>query len=87
MVNAILTVDFTLEKDVIRTDRSVSFFKSEDMPHPDPLAGSSSNLTNKNLELMKDILMTYNFYNKDLGKIFLVTMFLLLYSQSSLCKR
>jgi len=65
----------------------VSFFKSEDMPHPDPLAGSSSNLTNKNLELMKDILMTYNFYNKDLGKIFLVTMFLLLYSQSSLCKR
>ena len=65
----------------------MSFFKSEDMPHPDPLAGSSSNLTNKNLELMKDILMTYNFYNKDLGKIFLVTMFLLLYSQSSLCKR
>ncbi|CAG8537730.1 6044_t:CDS:10 [Paraglomus occultum] len=64
-----LTVDFTLEKDVIRTDRSVSFFKSEDMPHPDPLAGSSSNLTNKNLELMKDILMTYNFYNKDLGYV------------------
>jgi len=65
----------------------VSFFKSEDMPHPDPLAGSSSNLTNKNLELMKDILMTYNFYNKDLGKIFLVIIFFIVIFTECLCKR
>ncbi|KAG9288362.1 hypothetical protein G9A89_021393 [Geosiphon pyriformis] len=57
-----------IEKDVIRTDRTVPFFKHEDIPHPDPLS-SSSPLTNKNLELMKDILMTYNFYNKNLGYV------------------
>ncbi|CAG8479286.1 5938_t:CDS:10 [Diversispora eburnea] len=58
-----------IEKDVIRTDRSMEFFAIEDMPHPDPLSSASSTLTNKNLELMKDILMTYNFYNKDLGYV------------------
>ncbi|CAI2170206.1 7948_t:CDS:10 [Funneliformis geosporum] len=58
-----------IEKDVIRTDRSISFFAVEDMPHPDPLSSASSTFTNKNLELMKDILMTYNFYNKDLGYV------------------
>uniref|UniRef100_U9U4L6 Uncharacterized protein n=1 Tax=Rhizophagus irregularis (strain DAOM 181602 / DAOM 197198 / MUCL 43194) TaxID=747089 RepID=U9U4L6_RHIID len=35
--------------------------------HPDPLSSSSSNLTNNNLEFMKVILMTYNFYKKDIG--------------------
>lgn len=45
----------------------MEIFAVEDMPHPDPLSSASSTLTNKNLELMKDILMTYNFYNKDLG--------------------
>ncbi|CAG8435062.1 2922_t:CDS:10 [Ambispora gerdemannii] len=57
-----------IEKDVVRTDRTVPFFKNEDLPHPEPLS-SSSNFTNKNLELMKDILMTYNFYNTDLGYV------------------
>lgn len=56
-----------IEKDVIRTDRSNSFFAVEDIPHPDPLSSASSSFTNKNLELMKDILMTYYYYNKDLG--------------------
>ncbi|RIA92634.1 rab-GTPase-TBC domain-containing protein [Glomus cerebriforme] len=58
-----------IEKDVIRTDRTISFFAVEDMPHPDPLSSASSNLTNNNLESMKAILMTYNFYNKDLGYV------------------
>ncbi|CAG8499684.1 5020_t:CDS:10 [Ambispora leptoticha] len=57
-----------IEKDVVRTDRTVPFFMNEDIPHPEPLS-SSSNFTNKNLELMKDILMTYNFYNTDLGYV------------------
>ncbi|KAF0438098.1 GTPase-activating protein GYP7 [Gigaspora margarita] len=45
----------------------MEFFAIEDMPHPDPLISASSKTTNKKLEAMKDILMTYHFYNKDLG--------------------
>jgi hypothetical protein len=41
------------EKDVMRTDRSHSFFEGEKNP---------------NLQTMTDILMTYNMYNFDLGK-------------------
>jgi hypothetical protein len=52
---------------VIRTDRTISFFAVEDIPHPDPLSSASSTLTNNHLESMKAILMTYNFYKKDLG--------------------
>ncbi|RIB10178.1 rab-GTPase-TBC domain-containing protein [Gigaspora rosea] len=58
-----------IEKDVIRTDRTMEFFAIEDMPHPDPLISASSKTTNKKLEAMKDILMTYHFYNKDLGYV------------------
>ncbi|CAG8488335.1 1936_t:CDS:10 [Scutellospora calospora] len=58
-----------IEKDVIRTDRTMEFFAVEDMPHPDPLISASSKTTNKKLESMKDILMTYHFYNKDLGYV------------------
>ncbi|CAG8757967.1 10772_t:CDS:10 [Cetraspora pellucida] len=58
-----------IEKDVIRTDRTMEFFAVEDMPHPDPLISASSKTTNKKLEAMKDILMTYHFYNKDLGYV------------------
>ncbi|CAG8476618.1 33594_t:CDS:10 [Racocetra persica] len=47
-----------IEKDVIRTDRTMEFFAVEDMPHPDPLISASSKTTNKKLEAMKDILMT-----------------------------
>uniref|UniRef100_U9TFW8 GTPase-activating protein GYP7 n=1 Tax=Rhizophagus irregularis (strain DAOM 181602 / DAOM 197198 / MUCL 43194) TaxID=747089 RepID=U9TFW8_RHIID len=58
-----------IEKDVIRTDRTISFFAVEDIPHPDPLSSASSTLTNNHLESMKAILMTYNFYKKDLGYV------------------
>eukprot|EP00262_Sarcandra_glabra_P001279 TRINITY_DN1130_c0_g1_i1.p1 TRINITY_DN1130_c0_g1~~TRINITY_DN1130_c0_g1_i1.p1 ORF type:complete len:687 (+),score=111.82 TRINITY_DN1130_c0_g1_i1:208-2268(+) len=41
-----------IEKDVVRTDRSVSFYDGDDNP---------------NVALLRDILLTYSFYNFDLG--------------------
>lgn len=53
-----------LDKDVHRTDRSVSLFAHENMPNPGSSMYAS---TNHHLEVLKDILCTYNIYNKDLG--------------------
>ncbi|CAG8458917.1 26202_t:CDS:2, partial [Gigaspora rosea] len=39
------------------------------LPHPGPLISASPKTTNEKLEAMKDILMTYHFYNKDLGYV------------------
>ncbi|GMI88609.1 hypothetical protein like AT5G52580 [Hibiscus trionum] len=41
-----------IEKDVVRTDRSLSFYDGDD---------------NANVHLLRDILLTYSFYNFDLG--------------------
>jgi hypothetical protein len=41
-----------IEKDVVRTDRSLPFYDGDDNP---------------NVDLMRDILLTYSFYNFDLG--------------------
>jgi hypothetical protein len=41
-----------IEKDVIRTDRTIPFYEGEN---------------NQNVELLRDILVTYSFYNFDLG--------------------
>ncbi|XP_034699722.1 TBC1 domain family member 17 isoform X2 [Vitis riparia] len=41
-----------IEKDVVRTDRSLSFYDGDDNP---------------NVYLLRDILLTYSFYNFDLG--------------------
>ncbi|PSS20939.1 TBC1 domain family member 15 like [Actinidia chinensis var. chinensis] len=41
-----------IEKDVVRTDRSLSFYNGDDNP---------------NVNLLRDILLTYSFYNFDLG--------------------
>ncbi|KAL1335071.1 hypothetical protein HN51_064033 [Arachis hypogaea] len=41
-----------IEKDVVRTDRSLAFYEGDDNP---------------NIILMRDILLTYSFYNFDLG--------------------
>ncbi|KAE8657883.1 RabGAP/TBC domain-containing protein isoform 2 [Hibiscus syriacus] len=41
-----------IEKDVVRTDRSVSFYNGDENP---------------NVNLLRDILLTYSFYNFDLG--------------------
>ncbi|CAJ0752054.1 10638_t:CDS:10 [Entrophospora sp. SA101] len=57
------------EREYITQTKDNSFFAVEDIPHPDPLSSASSPFTNKNLELMKDILMTYYYYNKDLGYV------------------
>ncbi|KAL1921777.1 uncharacterized protein VTP21DRAFT_10419 [Calcarisporiella thermophila] len=56
-----------IEKDVIRTDRTIPFYAGEDMPNPDP--ESTAGGTNMHLEILKDILITYNFYNTDLGYV------------------
>ncbi|KAF9971286.1 GTPase activating protein [Actinomortierella ambigua] len=49
-----------IEKDVHRTDRTISFFASETLPNPSgDTTGAGSN---ENLELLKDILLTYNMW-------------------------
>ncbi|KAJ2906587.1 GTPase-activating protein gyp7 [Zalerion maritima] len=58
-----------IEKDVHRTDRTVSIFAGEDTPHPDPDSPFAEVGTNVHLEQMKDMLLTYNEYNKDLGYV------------------
>lgn len=58
-----------IEKDVHRTDRTVPIFAGEDIPHPDPDSPFAETGTNVHLEQMKDMLLTYNEYNKDLGYV------------------
>ncbi|KAI9841934.1 MAG: GTPase activating protein [Thelocarpon superellum] len=58
-----------IEKDVHRTDRTVPLFAGEDIPHPDPDSPFSDVGTNVHLEQMKDLLLTYNEYNRDLGYV------------------
>ncbi|KAJ4302205.1 GTPase activating protein [Collariella sp. IMI 366227] len=58
-----------IEKDVHRTDRNVPIFAGEDIPHPDPDSPFSEVGTNVHMEQMKDMLLTYNEYNRDLGYV------------------
>ncbi|GAP91726.1 putative GTPase-activating protein GYP7 [Rosellinia necatrix] len=58
-----------IEKDVHRTDRTVPIFAGEDLPHPDPNSPFASVGTNVHMEQLKDMLLTYNEYNKDLGYV------------------
>lgn len=58
-----------IEKDVHRTDRNVPIFAGEDIPHPDPDSPFASSGTNVHMEQLKDMLLTYNEYNKDLGYV------------------
>ncbi|KAL3458706.1 putative GTPase activating protein [Aspergillus heterothallicus] len=58
-----------IEKDVHRTDRTIPLFAGEDIPHPDPDSPFSDVGTNVHLEQMKDMLLTYNEYNPDLGYV------------------
>ncbi|OAQ65075.2 GTPase-activating protein GYP7 [Pochonia chlamydosporia 170] len=58
-----------IEKDVHRTDRNVAIFQGEDTPHPDPNSPFAEVGTNVHLEQMKEMLLTYNEYNKDLGYV------------------
>lgn len=58
-----------IEKDVHRTDRHIPLFEGEDIPHPDPDSPFAEVGTNVHLEQMKDMLLTYNEYNRDLGYV------------------
>ncbi|KAL2351379.1 rab-GTPase-TBC domain-containing protein [Cryomyces antarcticus] len=58
-----------IEKDVHRTDRNVPLFAGEDIPHPDPDSPFAEAGTNVHLEQLKDMLLTYNEYNRDLGYV------------------
>lgn len=58
-----------IEKDVHRTDRTVPIFQGEDTPHPDPNSPFAEVGTNVHLEQLKEMLLTYNEYNKDLGYV------------------
>jgi hypothetical protein len=59
----------SIEKDVHRTDRHIPLFTGEDIPHPDPDSPFAESGTNVHLEQMKDMLLTYNEYNKELGYV------------------
>ncbi|KAK9245118.1 rab-GTPase-TBC domain-containing protein [Lipomyces tetrasporus] len=58
-----------IEKDVHRTDRNIPLFAGEDTPHPDPDSPFANIGTNVHLEQLKDMLITYNEYNKSLGYV------------------
>ncbi|EFQ97241.1 GTPase-activating protein GYP7 [Nannizzia gypsea CBS 118893] len=58
-----------IEKDVHRTDRHIPLFAGEDTPHPDPDSPFAETGTNVHLEQMKDMLLTYNEYNTELGYV------------------
>ncbi|KAH9844905.1 Domain in Tre-2, BUB2p, and Cdc16p putative Rab-GAPs [Teratosphaeria destructans] len=58
-----------IEKDVHRTDRHIPLFAGEDIPHPDPDSPFAEAGTNVHLEQMKDMLLTYNEHNRDLGYV------------------
>lgn len=58
-----------IEKDVHRTDRNISLFEESDTPHPDPDSRFAEVGTNLHLEQMKDMLITYNEYNVNLGYV------------------
>lgn len=58
-----------IEKDVHRTDRNIGIFMDSDTPHPDPDSRFAENGTNLHLEQLKDMLITYNEYNQNLGYI------------------
>lgn len=58
-----------IEKDVHRTDRNISIFMDSDTPHPDPDSRFAETGTNLHLEQLKDMLITYNEYNPNLGYI------------------
>ncbi|KAF2722062.1 RabGAP/TBC [Polychaeton citri CBS 116435] len=58
-----------IEKDVHRTDRHIPIFAGEDIPHPDPDSPFAEAGTNVHLEQMKDMLLTYNEHNRDLGYV------------------
>ncbi|KAI5288544.1 GTPase activating protein [Ascosphaera aggregata] len=58
-----------IEKDVHRTDRTIPLFAGEDIPHPDPDSAFADQGTNVHLEQMKDMLLTYDEYNRNLGYV------------------
>ncbi|POS85365.1 hypothetical protein EPUL_003433, partial [Erysiphe pulchra] len=58
-----------IEKDVHRTDRTIPLFAGEDTPHPDPSSPFAEVGTNVHLEQLKDMLLTYNEYNRELGYV------------------
>jgi len=58
-----------IEKDVHRTDRNVPIFAGENIPHPDPDSPFAEVGTNVHMEQLKDLLLTYNEYNKELGYV------------------
>ncbi|CAK7263587.1 GTPase activating protein [Sporothrix epigloea] len=58
-----------IEKDVHRTDRNVHIFAGENIPHPDPNSPFADVGTNAHMEQLKDLLLTYNEYNRELGYV------------------
>ena len=52
-----------------RTDRHIPLFEGEDIPHPDPDSPFAESGTNVHMEQMKDMLLTYNEWNRELGYV------------------
>lgn len=58
-----------IEKDVLRTDRNIPLFEQSETPHPDPDSRLAQSGANPHLEQMRDMLITYNEYNENLGYV------------------
>lgn len=58
-----------IEKDVLRTDRNLELFGHSEVPHPDPESRLAQSGANPHLEQMRDMLITYNEYNENLGYV------------------
>lgn len=58
-----------IEKDVLRTDRQLAIFAQSNIPHPDPESRFADSGANPHLEQLKDLLITYNEYNVNLGYV------------------
>lgn len=58
-----------IEKDVLRTDRNLEPFGISEIPHPDPESRLAASGANPHLEQMRDMLITYNEYNENLGYV------------------
>ncbi|KAJ3054087.1 GTPase activating protein [Rhizophlyctis rosea] len=67
---------YRIEKDVVRTDRTVPFFvgSESDLANAPPVPGSEDEAGppasfSANLEMLKNVLMTYTMYNFELGYV------------------
>ncbi|KAJ1544054.1 GTPase activating protein, partial [Cladochytrium tenue] len=76
VVSKIKERKYRVEKDVVRTDRTVAFFGGEAVESSSSSSSTAASLVtqpperfSKNLQMLKDVLITYTIYNFELGYV------------------